>query len=124
MHDLKHNIEHYNEALYQIIDMEKDESADELQKKDMDIQILIKQEAQKLYGLIHQRFIESPFGLDLMVSLKFYFQLKQKSKMMKGDFGFCPRVLCEKQPVIPWGESDKPDISQTRVFCPKCKGLF
>jgi casein kinase II subunit beta len=44
--------------------------------------------------------------------------------MMKGEFGYCPRVLCEKQPVLPWGETDKPGLCYTRVYCPRCKGLF
>ncbi|CDW81322.1 casein kinase ii subunit beta isoform 1 [Stylonychia lemnae] len=110
---LKSQVENYKDAYHMILDMEDDYNLDELNKKDMDTQIQIKKDAIKLYGLLHQRFIQSSIGLEAM-----------KSKMMKGDFGFCPRVLCEKQPVIPWGETVHPGVCQTRVFCPKCKGLF
>ena len=48
-----------------------------------------------------------------------------KNKVMKGDIGYCPRVLCHKQPVIPYGSSSEPsDECETMVFCPRCKGLF
>eukprot|EP00347_Sterkiella_histriomuscorum_P008996 403342928 len=114
LHDLKNQVQHYDDDLLMILDMENNEdSFDELKKKDQDLKFKVKEEAPKLYTLIHQRYIETPIGLDIM-----------KSKMLKGDFGYCPRVLCEKQPVIPWGESNQVDKSQTRSFCPRCKGLF
>jgi|TARA_B110000285_G_C15044377_1_gene573496 casein kinase II subunit beta len=50
-----------------------------------------------------------------------------KQKIMKGDIGCCPRVLCHKQTVIPYGESVNPEENsenETMVYCPKCKGLF
>jgi casein kinase II subunit beta len=52
--------------------------------------------AQKVYSLVHQRFLLTPQGLQLM-----------KQKILKGDIGWCPRVLCERQPVIPFGSSSK-----------------
>ncbi len=45
----------------------------------------IYQSAMDLYGLIHARFILSPRGLAMM-----------KEKFMLGNFGYCPRVLCER----------------------------
>ena len=48
-----------------------------------------------------------------------------KTKILKGDMGFCPRVMCHKQPVIPYGESNDPKTEcETLVYCPLCKGLF
>ena len=44
--------------------------------------------------------------------------------MTRGDFGFCPRALCGRQPVLPWGESDQLGTCATCVYCPKCHGLF
>ena len=90
----------------------------------METQLAVKKEAQKLYGMIHQRFIQTTKGLHLMVNFYFGKTFSQKQKMTKGEFGYCPRVLCEKQAVLPWGETDQIDKCQTRVYCPKCKGLF
>jgi casein kinase II subunit beta len=44
--------------------------------------------------LIHSRFIATPEGLSVM-----------REKYLAGKFGTCPRVLCEKQNVIPLGIS-------------------
>lgn len=59
-------------------------------------------EASELYGLIHSRYIVSPPGLTLM-----------KSKYLMGRFGVCPRVLCERQNVLPIGMSY--DLRTSRV---------
>ena len=56
--------------------------------------LTIYQEATDIYGLIHARFILTPKGLALM-----------KEKYLKGVFGVCPRVLCERQHVLPIGMS-------------------
>jgi len=49
-----------------------------------------------------------------------------KTKILKGDIGFCPMVVCHKQPVIPYGlsEDNSAENNETLVYCPKCKGLF
>lgn len=71
------------------------------------------QEATDLYGLIHARFILSPRGLSLM-----------KEKFASGKFGTCPRVLCERQPVLPIGMSEDLRVSRVKVFCPKCEDVY
>ena len=57
--------------------------------------ISIYQEATDIYGLIHSRYIATPKGLAIM-----------KDKYLKGVFGVCPRVLCERQHVLPVGMSE------------------
>ncbi len=66
-----------------------------------------------LYGLIHARFIISSHGLDIM-----------KAKFLNGVFGVCPRVLCDRQLVLPVGMSEDLSISRVKVFCPKCEEVY
>jgi len=71
------------------------------------------QEAAELYGSIHSRFIITQAGMEIM-----------KDKFMSGGFGICPRVMCEKQGVLPIGMSDELRISRVKLFCPKCQDLY
>ena len=64
----------------------------------------IYQSALDLYGIIHARFIVTPRGLHLM-----------KEKYSKAEFGTCPRLLCENQPVLPIGLSDELNKSRVKV---------
>ena len=66
-----------------------------------------------LYGLIHARFILSPRGLAMM-----------KEKYMMGSFGYCPRVLCERQSVLPIGVSEELSTSRVKVYCPRCQDVY
>jgi casein kinase II subunit beta len=66
-----------------------------------------------LYGLIHARFILSPRGLAMM-----------KEKFTLGSFGYCPRVLCERQNVLPIGVSEDLSTSRVKVYCPKCQDVY
>lgn len=45
-------------------------------------------------------------------------------KYISGQFGPCPRVLCEKQLLLPVGMSDEPRTSRVKVFCPKCEEVY
>jgi casein kinase II subunit beta len=71
------------------------------------------QSAMDLYGLIHARFILSPRGLALM-----------KEKFLLGSFGYCPRVLCERQNVLPIGVSEELSTSRVKVYCPRCQDVY
>ena len=67
--DKGRSLQFYKQALFMILDLEEKESDNELNKKDIEIQTKIKEEAVKLYAIIHQWFIQSSKGLNLMVIL-------------------------------------------------------
>lgn len=48
--------------------------------------------AKLLYGLVHARFVMTPRGVAKMID-----------KYAAGCFGRCPRVNCERSPVLPIG---------------------
>ncbi len=64
----------------------------------------IYQSSMDLYGLIHARFIISSRGLHIM-----------RAKFLNGVFGACPRVLCDRQLVLPVGMSEDLSISRVKV---------
>ena len=98
-----------SEALNMILDPESPNEEDLEDKKFLEIY----QEAMDLYGLIHNRFIQSPKGLSMM-----------REKHMNGVFGVCPRVLCSGQNVLPIGMSENLRHSRVKVFCPKCEDVY
>lgn len=66
-----------------------------------------------LYGVIHARYILSPHGLN-----------KMREKFLQGAFGTCPRVLCERQHVLPIGVSEELSTSRVKVYCPRCVDVY
>jgi len=71
------------------------------------------QSACTLYGLIHARYIITAHGLDAMYN-------KYASK----EFGACPLVQCNGQPVLPVGLKDEVGVDTVKVFCPKCRCVY
>lgn len=73
----------------------------------------IERQCEDLYGLIHARFVITKRGQDLM-----------RRKMRDGDFGHCPRLCCEGQPVLPYGPRDELDIHGVLMYCPRCNEVM
>jgi casein kinase II subunit beta len=71
------------------------------------------QQAKELYGLIHARFITTSKGLAFM-----------REKYLNGVYGHCPRILCDKQILLPVGLSEDLKYSRVKVFCPKCEEIY
>ena len=42
----------------------------------------------------------------------------------KNIFGAYPRILCDRQSVLPIGMSENLCIARVKVFCPKCKEVY
>jgi casein kinase II subunit beta len=70
-------------------------------------------ELREVYGLIHKRFINTPLGLGLI-----------REKFLDGVYGYCPRILCNKQVLLPVGLSEDMRYSQVKVFCPLCQEVY
>lgn len=49
---------------------------------------------------------------------------EQLEKFKKSDFGKCPRVMCESQPLLPMGQSDVPNTSPVKLYCARCEDLY
>jgi len=69
--------------------------------------------ARHLYGLIHARYIITSRGLAKMLD-----------KYKKADFGRCPRVLCNTQPLLPVGLSDTPYSKAVKLYCARCEDIY
>lgn len=68
---------------------------------------------KETYGLIHKRFITTPKGLALM-----------REKYLNGIYGHCPRIMCEKQILLPCAISEDMKYSRVKVFCPLCEEVY
>lgn len=101
-------VPYYDYALDMILDLESslDALTDEQQE-------MIESAGEMLYGLIHARYIITNRGLHAMVQ-----------KYHAGDFGRCPRVFCQGQPVLPVGQADLPRVNTVKIFCPKCEDIY
>lgn len=47
-----------------------------------------------------------------------------RERYLAGRFGNCPRVMCEKQNVLPIGISEDLKIARVKVYCPRCKDIY
>jgi casein kinase II subunit beta len=45
-------------------------------------------------------------------------------KYKRGDFGRCPRVLCESQPLLPVGLTDLPYEKTVKLYCGRCEDIY
>lgn len=109
LYGLRGRIKFYDHALEMILSSEAPYE-DELQDPEF---LEIHRDASDLYGLIHARYIVSPRGLQVM-----------REKYLRGAFGTCPRVHCDRQPVLPIGTSEDLRSANVKIFCPKCEQLY
>lgn len=103
---LNNEVSNYAQALDLITDNLDDDIQDELRGA-LDVQ------ARLLYGLIHARWIVTARGLAKMLE-----------KFKRVDFGRCPRVLCQSQPLLPVGLSDTPYEKSVKLYCGRCEDVY
>lgn len=108
LYGLRSKFQFYDHSLEMILSYDVPDE-DDLNDPDF---LEIYSEATDLYGIIHSRFIISPRGLQLM-----------RDKYVKGEFGYCPRALCDRHHVLPIGLSEDCG-QQANVFCPKCEQVY
>ncbi|KAF8514543.1 casein kinase II, regulatory subunit, partial [Hysterangium stoloniferum] len=103
---LNTDVQNYSQALDLITDNLDDEIPDEL-RNSLEVQ------ARFLYGLIHARWIITSRGLAKMLD-----------KYKRADFGRCPRVLCQAQPLLPVGLTDVPYEKSVKLYCGRCEDIY
>ncbi|KAH7884851.1 casein kinase II, regulatory subunit [Phlebopus sp. FC_14] len=103
---LNNEVTNYSQALDLITDNLDDDIQDELRGA-------LEVQARLLYGLIHARWIVTSRGLVKMVE-----------KFRRVDFGRCPRVLCQSQPLLPVGLSDIPYEKSVKLYCGRCEDVY
>ncbi|PVU86941.1 hypothetical protein BB559_006307 [Furculomyces boomerangus] len=101
-------VKNYEKAIYFILDIDINEG-----KLDSDKLAEIESSADLLYGLIHSRYILTSPGLKQMAM-----------KYDNGDFGICPRHLCNGTYVVPCGRFDQLNKDSVKVFCPSCLDVY
>ncbi|CAG9329480.1 unnamed protein product [Blepharisma stoltei] len=109
LYGLREKFAQYDEAIETILSTEIPTEDDLANESYLELY----QMSVDLYGLIHARFIVTPRGLSIM-----------KEKFISGRFGTCPRVMCERQHVLPVGLAEVLHTSRVKIFCPKCKDVF
>ena len=102
-------IPNYDLALNMILDERSKQWA---YLTDQNIEGILKQAIHQ-YGLLHARYITQAEGL-----------VKIKEKYLAGEFGTCPRVLCDNEKLIPIGTSHKIRHHSLKLYCPKCNDIY
>ena len=109
LYGLKTKVNMYNEAIELILTGGIPDE-DDLQDEEF---LEVYKASSELYSLVHARYIQTAGGLSVI-----------REKFIAGEFGVCPRVMCEKQKVIPIGISDHIGISRVKIFCPRCQDIY
>lgn len=109
LYGLSNSLHLYEPSLRLILDESSDDNSDAMSTDQEELE----SSAEYLYGRIHSRFILTLDGLHLM-----------KQKYDNREFGSCPRVFCNEQPLLPVGESDCPSKFFLRMYCPSCKEIY
>lgn len=69
--------------------------------------------AERLYGLIHVRYLLTNKGLN-----------KVLSRFKGATYGVCPRHYCQKTAVLPIGMSDTIGQDNVKMYCPSCEDVY
>ncbi|MES1917651.1 MAG: hypothetical protein MHM6MM_009364, partial [Cercozoa sp. M6MM] len=104
---LNREVENFSLALDMINDVQPEEELDEQLSDD------VQSDAEILYGLVHRRFVLTGRGLAAMAD-----------KFRRQGFGTCPRVLCQKQAVLPVGLTEDVGKIGVKLFCPRCEEAY
>ncbi|KAH3900208.1 related to Casein kinase II subunit beta' [Saccharomycodes ludwigii] len=100
----------FSTVIQYIIDELGESTLERMSTKELE---LLEADANKLYGLIHARYVITIKGLE-----------KMYTKYKDADFGRCPRVFCNYQPLLPIGLHDQPDMDYVKLYCPSCEDLY
>ena len=99
-------IPHYKSALSLILDEYDSDSEDVTDEE-------IEESAELLYSMIHARFLTTSAGLKCL-----------RYKVAHGQYGFCPRLLCANQQLIPCGLTEQFGVSTVQLYCPRCEIMY
>jgi casein kinase II subunit beta len=80
---------------------------------DSDSEDEIEKCTERLFGLVHARYIFTQDGITEMAA-----------KYESGVFGYCPRFLCKDQHLLPLGLTDFPGCDTVKVYCPRCRQIY
>jgi casein kinase II subunit beta len=69
--------------------------------------------ARELYGMFHAKYILTNAGLRAM-----------RDKFLRCAYGTCPRVCCNRFPLLPLGLDDAPAVSKMQCFCASCRDIY
>ena len=103
------NFQDFDAAVELIIDQHSGEWARYSEEKIT----LIHQEALKIYGMLHARWICQPKGMQAM-----------KEKYEKGIYGKCIRYGCHGVNLIPMGTTFTLRRHSAKLYCPKCCDIY
>merc|ERR1712150_27919 len=98
---------YYDQALGLISDHEQNMRLSEDESRS------VQTEGERLYGMIHARYILTTQGLHTMLD-----------KYRQCHFGRCPRVMCQGQPCLPVGIADTIGQEPVKLYCPGCEDVY
>lgn len=71
------------------------------------------EEATIIYGMIHARYILTSAGLSQI-----------GAKYDRGVYGYCPRVHCSNQKLLPLGLCSLPNVAAISHYCCSCEDVY
>lgn len=104
LYGLRASVSNFSDCLDLILDLVNPDDSDDSH---------LSHSACTLYGLIHARYVVTTHGLDAMYN-----------KYIAKEFGICPLIQCNGQPVLPVGVTDEMGVDAVKIFCPKCLCVY